>query len=138
MNELNGNLTLWNEDGRIELWNKVRGPAPEAQFFLIEKLGAPHILDNKGRTPLLPVMRPTSIEDAERRKENENDLDRRLLKAMEANQDGTQADWAKEINRSKGRVNARLQKLKQKKLVDEGLGKWRVTARGMKEAGLIK
>jgi hypothetical protein len=139
MNELDGNLTLWNEDGRIELgWNKVRGPDPEAQFFLIEKLGAPHILDNKGRTPLLPVMRPTSIEDAEQRKENENELDRRLLKAMIANPDGTQADWAKEIDRSKGRVNARLQKLKQNKLVEESLGKWRVTAKGMKEADVIK
>jgi predicted transcriptional regulator len=63
-------------------------------------------------------MRPTSVEDAELRKENECDLDLKLLKAMIANPEGTQAEWAKEIGRTKGRVNTRLQKLKQTKLVE--------------------
>jgi hypothetical protein len=30
-------------------------------------------------------------------------------------------------------INTRLQKLKASKLVEEGLGKWRVTPKGMKE-----
>jgi AAA domain len=135
MNEFDGNLTLWNENGRIELgWNKVRGPEFETRYFYIDKLGSPNILDSKGRTPLLPIMRPMSTEDADRCKENSADLDRRLLKAMLSNPEGTQADWANEIARSKGSVNDRLQKLKKLKLVDEGLGKWRLTPQGIKEA----
>jgi hypothetical protein len=109
MNEFDGNLTLWNENGRIELgWNKVRGPEFETRYFYIDKLGSPEILDSKGRTPLLPVMRPMSTQDAERCKENDCSLDIRLLKAMVANPDVSQSEWAMEISRSKSSVNDRL------------------------------
>ena len=49
INEVDGNLTLWADDGRIEFgWTKVRGREPEPRFFRIEKLGSPDILDSKG------------------------------------------------------------------------------------------
>jgi hypothetical protein len=136
MNELDGNATLWNENGVIELsHNKVRGPEFETRYFRIEMLGSPEILDSKGRCPLLPVMRPMSAEDASRCKENSGDLDLRLLKAMLENPRGTQEKWGIEIGRTKGPVNTRLQKLKQQRLVEEGLdGKWRLTPKGKKEA----
>jgi hypothetical protein len=60
-------------------------------------------------------------------------LDIALLRAMIGEPDGTQADWGRAIGRTKARVNARLQKLKRRKLVEEGLGKWRVTPTGVKE-----
>jgi hypothetical protein len=135
MNEFDGNLTLWGEGNRIELgFNKIRGPEFDTKYFYIDKLGSPDILDDKGRTPLLPVMQSLSTADAERCKDASTDLDLRLLRAMAANPDGTQAEWAAEIGRAKGSVNDRLQKLKKLKLVEEGLGKWRLTPKGLKEA----
>jgi hypothetical protein len=134
MNELDGNFTLWNDNGRIELgWNKVRGPEFDTRYFRIEKLGCPDILDNKGRTPLLPILRPMSDQTVEQGQKSDADTSIALLRAMLAEPGGTQADWAAAIGRSKGRVNAWLQKLKTMKLVAEGLGKWRVTQKGMKE-----
>jgi AAA domain len=134
MNEFDGNLWLWNDEGRIELgWNKVRGPEPGDRFFRIEKLGAPHILDSKGRTPLLPVMRPMSVTSIEQSEKTDADLDRALLQAMADNPDGTQTEWGAAIGRSKGRLNKRLQKLEKLKLVEGRLGKWYLTPKGMKE-----
>jgi DNA-binding IclR family transcriptional regulator len=54
---------------------------------------------------------------------------------MIAEPEATCAEWGKAIGRDKSRVSRKLQKLKKLKLVEEGLGKWRVTPRGMKEAG---
>jgi hypothetical protein len=85
MNELDGNLTLWNEGGVIELsHNKVRGPEFEPLPFRIEKIGSPEILDNKGRQPLLPVLRRVSEQAAEEREKASDNDDIALLKAMGA------------------------------------------------------
>ncbi|MGH7784900.1 MAG: hypothetical protein ACREO5_13800, partial [Candidatus Binatia bacterium] len=135
MNGLDGNLTLWAEGGQIELGlNKVRVPEFDPKFFRVEKLGSPDILDNKGRAPLLPVIRPMSPADVESGRKHEAKAERKLLRAMIDDPDGTQDKWGTAIGRSKGRVNAKLQKLKQHKLVEEGRGKWRVTPKGMKES----
>jgi hypothetical protein len=57
MNELDGNLTLQNNNGLLTLWwTKVRGPMFDPREFRLEKHGSPNILDNKGRTPLMPVV----------------------------------------------------------------------------------
>jgi hypothetical protein len=134
MNEFDGNFTLWAEDDRVEWgWNKIRGPEFDTRYFYIEKLGSPHILDQKGRQPLLPVMRPMSANDAQRCEQMSGNLDIELLKAMIANPSGTQSDWARDIGRSKSSVNNRLQNLKRDRLVEELVkGKWRVTTKGIK------
>jgi hypothetical protein len=80
-------------------------------------------------------MRPVSREAAEQRDKDETNLDLALLRAMIAEPDATQMEWGQAIRRAKSSVNAKLQKLKKLKFVDEGLGKWRVTPKGMKEAG---
>jgi hypothetical protein len=51
---------------------------------------------------------------------------------MIANPNGTQTDWATAIGRTKGPTNHRLQKLKKLKLVEEWVGKWRLTEKGKK------
>jgi hypothetical protein len=57
MNELDGNLTLWGDDGLVELHhNKVRGPNFKPLRFQIEYQGSPETLDHKGRQPQLPVL----------------------------------------------------------------------------------
>jgi predicted transcriptional regulator len=75
--------------------------------------------------------------DAAEREKNEGNLDLALLRAMAANPDGTQLEWAFAIGiRSKG-ISKKLQKLKTMKLVEERLGgKWRLTPKGQKEAEL--
>jgi hypothetical protein len=138
VNEFDGNLTLWAENGRIDFgWNKARGPEPEKRFFWIDKLGSPDILDRNGRQPLLPVIRAMSTETADQRDQADANTGVALLRAMIAEPDATQAEWAKAIGRDKSRINRKLQKLKEFKLVEERLGgKWRVTPKGSREASL--
>jgi hypothetical protein len=139
LNEVDGNLTLWKQPatGFVSLhWQgKLRGINFEPVMFRFEEASSPDLLDAKGRQFMLPTMRSVGNETAEQRDKDESNNDRKLLRAMIANSDGTQAEWGNAIGRAKGRVNAKLQKLKKLKLVEEGLGKWRVTAKGMKEAG---
>jgi hypothetical protein len=135
-NEIDCNLTLWKE-AQIKLYhNRLRGPEFEPKYFRIEMLSCPDIVDKQGRQILLPVMRPITEMDAAEREKNEGNLDLAVLRAMAANPDGTQLEWALAIGiRSKGTINKKLQKLKTMKLVEERLGgKWRVTPKGQNEA----
>jgi DNA-binding IclR family transcriptional regulator len=50
------------------------------------------------------------------------------------NPDDTQAAWGEAIGRDKSRVNRKLQKLKELKLVEQRLGRWRLTPKGYEEA----
>jgi len=135
MNELDGNLTLWAADGQIKLsFNKVRGPEFEPRFFRIDKTSTPDILDNRDRQILLPVFRPVSAQSVEERKNQEIDVTRALLKAMAENPSGIQTEWATAISRSQSTLNKHLQKLKNEKLAEVSIGKWRLTAKGLKEA----
>src|ERR1700730_1106681 len=135
-NEIDGNLTLWKE-AQIKLYhNRLRGPEFEPKYFRIEMLSCPDIVDKQGRQILLPVMRPITDIDAAEREKNDGNLDLALLRAIAANPEGTQLEWALAVGiRSKSAVNAKLQKLKTIKLVEERLGgKWRLTPKGQKEA----
>jgi DNA-binding IclR family transcriptional regulator len=81
-------------------------------------------------------MRPITEIDAAEREKKEGNLNLALLRAMAANPDGTQLEWALAIGiRSKGTISKKLQKLKTLKLVEESLGgKWRLMPKGQKEA----
>jgi len=104
-------------------------------MFRFEEASSPDLLDAKGRQFMLPTMRPVSREAAEQRNKDESNLDLALLRAMTANPDGTQAEWGTAIGRAKSSTNTKLQKLKDGKFVEEGLGgKWRLTPKGQKEA----
>lgn len=117
---------------------KLRGLDFEPLMFRFEEASSPDLLDAKGRQFMLPTLRPAGNESAEQRNKDESNNDRELLRAMMDNPDGTQAEWGNTIRRAKGRVNAKLQKLKHLKLVEQGLGKWRVTPKGLKEVGELK
>jgi hypothetical protein len=124
LNEVDGNLTLWKQPstGFVSLhWQgKLRGIDFEPAMFRFEEASSPDLLDAKGRQFMLPTMRPASAEAAAQRDKDETNTDLALLRAMIADPDGTQAEWGNAIDRAKGRVNAKLQKLKQLKLVEEG------------------
>jgi AAA domain len=131
MNEFDGNVTFWNEGGVIELsHNKVRGPEFETRFFRIEMLGSPEILDSKGRCPLLPVIRPMSLDSAEQKAKIAGDMNMALLRIILSEPNGTQRQWAMALNKGVGAVTRTLDKLKSQKLVEDLAGKWRVTAKG--------
>jgi DNA-binding IclR family transcriptional regulator len=76
-------------------------------------------------------LRPCDAASAEQRETAEANLDRALLQAMMDNPDGTQAEWGATIGRAKGSINKMLQRLRKLKFVDEALGKWHVTPKGM-------
>jgi hypothetical protein len=139
LNEVDGNLILWKQQstGFVNLhWQgKLRGIDFEPAMFRFEETSSPDLLDAKGRQFMLPTMRPASAEAAAQRDKDETNTDLALLRAMIADPDGTQAQWGNAIGRAKSRVNTKLQKLKQLKLVEEGLGKWRASAKGIREAG---
>jgi hypothetical protein len=133
MNEFDGNLTLWSDAGTIELnHNKVRGPEFEPRYFRIETLGSPDILDNKGRQPQLPVMRPISEQAVEERKNADDDFGRALLRQMLDAPNGSQRQWGDAVRRSKSRVNDKLHNLAKEGLVTNALGSWNVTSKGAK------
>jgi hypothetical protein len=137
LNEVDGNLTLSKTAGgaiKMHWQGKLRGVEFDPLFFRIDPVSAPHVVDAKGREIQLPVMRPASEIDAERREEAEVDSDRALLKAMMAEPNASQAAWGIAIGKSKQIVNKKLQKLKSEKLVDVVLSKWSLTEKGRKAA----
>jgi hypothetical protein len=134
MNEIDGNLTLWNA-AQIKLhWNRVRGPQFEPKYFRIEKLSCPDILDNKGRQIELPVLRTCSEMDVEEKTTQEGNSQLALLKAIIENPTGSQREWAFRIGKSQGAVGFLLKKLGKAKLVSENFGKWRPTKKGTEAA----
>jgi hypothetical protein len=134
VNEIDGNLTLWNEGAISTLhWQrKLRGLDFEPAPFRFELLDCPTILDIHGRRVKLPVMMPCSAEAVEEKQKDEAQKDRALLQAMVDEPDATQERWGEMIGQRKGRVNGRLRKLERQKLVRSVTGKWLVTTEGAK------
>jgi energy-coupling factor transporter ATP-binding protein EcfA2 len=133
LNEADGNLTLWKSAaGPIALHHqgKLRGIEFDPVMFRIEITGSPDVLDKHGRQVLLPVMVPTTTDDAEKRQQEDINIDAALLRAMIAKPEASQSEWAGMIGRNKSRVSRRLPALKVQKLVDEVLGRWAVTKKG--------
>ncbi len=134
LNEVDGNLTLSAKSGLVSLhWQgKLRGLEFKPLFFRLESASSPDVIDAKGRQVLLPVCRPATEDDAERREASEIDTDHALLRAIRAEPDASQMAWATAIGKSKALVNKKLQKMKGEKLVDVTLGKWSLTEKGKK------
>ncbi len=137
INEADGGLTLWKNPSTGLLtfhWQgKLRGPDFEPIAFRLEGICCPDVIDAAGKQFEIPVLRTCDVESAEARENSDSNIKRALLKAMIAAPEGTQAEWANAIGRSKSTVNGHLQKLKREKFVKETLGKWSVTPQG-KEA----
>ncbi len=142
LNEVDGNLTLWARSkgagGISELhWQgKYRGLEFTPMTYRFDITSCPDVLDAKGAQILLPIMMPANLseEDQEVKAKVDFDTNVALLKAMLADPKGSQRGWASAIDRSQSVTNAKLQKLKAEKLVEVVMGKWRLTARGEKEA----
>jgi hypothetical protein len=135
LNEVDGNLTLCKKpSGLVSLhWQgKLRGIEFAAAVFRIEIADCPDVLDTKGRRVSLPVLTPSSEEEAERREQISGDRDAALLLAIAKEPRGSIRDWATATGISKSSVGARLKALGKKKLVEQILDKWALTATGRK------
>jgi hypothetical protein len=140
MNEFDGNLTLWNDGGSIELsHNKVRGPEFEPLHFRIEKIGSPDILDNKGRQPLLPVMRRVSEQAVEDKRKVEVNKDAALLLAMADDPTATQRDLAAKLKIGQATVNRKQEAFIKDKLIIKAVdGAFRFTKKGNAEVETLR
>src|SRR6202034_4946890 len=88
-NEIDGNLTLWFDDGHVKLdWNKVRGPHFRPRFFVTQLCPSPDVVDDEGAMIMLPVMRPRDEQEISSAPKADQTV--ALLRAMLANAGGTQ------------------------------------------------
>lgn len=134
LNEVDGNLTLSKVGDLTKLhWQgKLRGLEFKPALFKFEILSSPDVIDAKGRQVELPVLRPTTEEDAERREEAAVNADAALLRAMDAEPGGTIRGWAVAAKLSKSAIDRALPRLAAERLTKKTLGKWQITDAGRK------
>jgi hypothetical protein len=135
INEADGNLTLWAEDGSIKLhFNRVRGPEFEPLHFRIEKLSSPDICDDEGRQILLPVLRPISEQVAEQRQAAKGTVELEVLKSLAEEPGLSGRERSAKLGMSETTLRRRLEALVKRKFVEWGVdNRYRLTAKGRKE-----
>jgi hypothetical protein len=118
LNEVDGNLTLWSEDGlrTIELsWTgKFRGPSFEPIQFKLQRIESPELVNSKG--VMIPTVRvvPVSEQEAEDMARSDRQTDDQLLIAMSDNPGASVATLARACGWIK---NGRPQKSKVQRIV---------------------
>jgi hypothetical protein len=135
LNEVDGNLALaMQPSGLIELdWQgKFRGYHFEPQLFRIDKLSSPDIVDVEGRQIFIPIMLPASVEEAEARETAIAKREVRLLRAISDNPSASMTELASKADIKRGSISRALTRLAKErpKLIENNLGKWRVTKAG--------
>ena len=138
LNEVDGNLALAVQpSGLIELgWQgKFRGFHFEPQLFRIEKMFSTDIVDVEGHQIGIPLMFPSSAEDAEGRETAIAGREIRLLRAIADTPSASTRELAAKAEIPHGSLTRALARLgkERPKLIHEQLGKWAVTKAG-KEA----
>jgi hypothetical protein len=96
LNEVDGNLTLCpTGSGLTSLhWQgKLRGIDFKPALFRFELLDCPDVLDVKGQRVAMPVLRPTTEEEGERRETAAVNRDVAVLMAMAKEPSGSLRDW---------------------------------------------
>jgi hypothetical protein len=137
LNEVDGNLTVSKSNGLVRLhWQgKLRGLEFPPALFRIENASSPDVVDTKGRQVELPVMRPMTENEAERREAATVNDNIALLRAMIAEPSGSIRTWAASCGfGSKSRVEKALPSLASDKLIKKAAGKWMLTRSGEKAA----
>lgn len=135
LNEVDGNLTLWRDIAgiaKLHWQGKIRGLEFEPPAFRFEITGSPDMLDVKGRQVQVPVMRPTTGEDADAKAAAAANVDIRVLRAMLAAPDDTIRDWATAADVPRSNLHRKLAALAKQGLVRCALNKWAVTPKGEK------
>ena len=138
LNEVDGNLTVWRENGISTLhWQgKLRGLEFGPVLFKSEPWACNAVVDVKGRQVQLPVFLATTIETAEMRKEEAGKRDKAVLVALNLNPQASQRELMIAAGVSMGALNRALTKLEKNRFIRQGAdGKWRLTQKGKDEVG---
>lgn len=147
VNEVDGNLTLWNDEGVLTLhWQvKIRGPDFQPIKFELETYESDSLRDHKGRyiptvlaKPLLEVRAREIVKETLSRED-------RVLLSIEANPGLSLAEraLATDVRLTDGQahktgVSRILQRLEKEKLVRKFRSNWELTKNGEKAVELIK
>ena len=138
LNEVDGNLTVWRENGISTLhWQgKLRGLEFGPVLFKSEPWACNAVVDVKGRQVQLPVFLATTIETAEMRKEEAGKRDKAVLVALNLNPQASQRELMIAAGVSMGALNRALTKREKNRFIRQGAdGKWRLTQKGKDEVG---
>jgi AAA domain/RepB DNA-primase from phage plasmid len=147
LNEVDGNLTCWNDDGVLTLHTlgKFRGPDFAPIKFQLETVTSERIKDSKGR--LMPTVLAKALsKHEERAAEAGRDSDEdALLLAIAANERASLAGlatflgWVSDKGENTSKVSRRAEGLKRDKLVQsDRKGTLSLTDKGKKEVQRIR
>jgi hypothetical protein len=140
LNEVDGNLTLWNDGDGIAVlhWaGKFRGPEFEPISFALETRTCPEVIDARGRQMPSVVAHVVSEAEADTKATSLMRESERLLAYLVSRPKASVAEMAAAtgaVNEAgeakKSTVHKRLMTLRDAKLVSATLGKWSVTPAG--------
>jgi hypothetical protein len=147
LNEVDGNLTCWNDDGVVKLHHlgKFRGPDFAPITFQLETVTSPRLRDSKGRS--MPTVIAKALSEAEERKavDRSRDDEDALLLALSEHPRASFAGlavalgWLTSKGENKAKVRRCADKLKKEKLVTaDRRGALLLTEKGEAEVKEIK
>ena len=141
VNEVDGNLTLWNDGGVISMhWQvKFRGANFDPLMFELERFETPSIVDAKGRKMPTILAKPMLVARAIQLAKEALKLEDKLLLSVRDNpsisleQRGTDVGG---VNKQK--VGRTLQKMAEQKLVRKFRTNWELTKDGERAVEIIE
>lgn len=136
LNEVDGNLTLWKanetaETTKLHWQGKLRGLDFQPVIFRFDVIACPTLVDAKGCDVKMAVMSPTTTDSGEEREKAEHANEKALLLEIMRNPTGTFDEWARAVGKGKSSVARYVRKLEREKLVEQVLGKWMITKKGV-------
>ena len=140
VNEVDGNLTLWNESGIVTLhWQvKFRGAEFEPLAFELQRYETDKIKDAKGRRMPTILAKPMLLMRASELSNENMTLEDRLLLSIHDDPAMSLAGRAATVNAPhKMKVSRALEKLQKQKLIRKFRTNWELTKDGEKAVEMI-
>jgi len=134
VNEVDGNLTLWNSDGLITMhWQvKHRGPEFEPLMLELKRYECEQIRDRKGRIMPTVLAQPVLTMRATQIARETMTLEDRILLAINDDPGASKATRAAALEVPASRYQRVIQKLAQQKLIRKFRNKWELTKDGQR------
>ena len=140
VNEVDGNLTLWNEGGIVTMhWQvKFRGPEFEPLSFELVRHDSDKIVDAKGRRMPTILARPMLQTRAMELSKETMTVEDRLLLSIQSDPALSLAQRAAELGLShKMKVQRAIEKLSKQKLIRKFRTNWELTKEGERAVEII-
>lgn len=132
VNEVDGNLTLWNSDGLLSLhWQvKHRGPDFDPLTLELERRECDRLKDRKGRIIPTILAKPVLTLRATQIARETLSLEDQILMAIHDDPTATKAARAAAIGIPATRYQRLIDRLRDQKLIKKKARKWQLTADG--------